>query len=94
MMRPHAYVFRGQCMPKRTADGIEAYVETRAHPGSFLEAVLCNDLREAFAQADDVNFYSVHVVVAYLYNQAPATCWGSRKAFEAWMAEAPTEGQP
>ena len=65
---------------------VKLYILKGFPPGSFLTAVLCNDLREAFACADDENAAAMRDWVRFFYNCAPAGCWGSPDRFQAWMA--------
>lgn len=68
-------------------EGIEMYVKHGIKPGSFLTAVLKNDLLTAVKQADYINMKIIPVIVSYIYNEvAPSTCWGSTEAVEKWMA--------
>lgn len=60
------------------------YIEEGQLPGGFLQAVICNNLVEAFARADDINQQSLRDYANFLYNEAPASSWGSREAMEAW----------
>jgi hypothetical protein len=53
-------------------------------PGEFLQAVLANDLKDACGRADSTNVHLLPVYVTFLYNKAPAACWGSREAIVAW----------
>lgn len=64
--------------------GIFAWVSDGRPPGSFLTAVLCNDLKEACARADDHNRYALFDIVFYLYNECPSLCWGSYEKVDAW----------
>lgn len=60
------------------------WIEYGTPPGSFLTAVLCNDLREACGRADDTNRHLLFEYVSWLYNNAPADCWGSEENFNIW----------
>ena len=60
-------------------------VVNRIGMGSFLEAVLCNDLWEACSLADDNNLWILPVIVAWLYNNVPAACWGSSGKYKEWV---------
>jgi len=68
---------------------LNEYVRNRRPLGSFLMAVLSNDLADACQRADPQNCVSLPALVAYLYNHAPASCWGSLSCVEAWL-----EGDP
>jgi hypothetical protein len=66
--------------------GLRRYIEHGISPGSFLTAVLSNDLRGAFECADDENRQIIEWYVRFLYNYAPSGCWGSRARFDVWCA--------
>jgi hypothetical protein len=85
MKSPLGYEFRGRTIPEATAGGIVRYLNDHIRPGSFLSAVLGNDLREAMGCADDENTASLQAIVAYLYNEAPFGSWGSPENFTAWL---------
>jgi len=70
-----------------TQDGIDKYVRDHCPPGSFLTAVLSNDLRESFARADEENIRDMFEIVSYCYNKIPMTCWGSPEVVEAWLKQ-------
>ena len=79
------YHFRGRAIPDLTAEGLARYLDQHIRPGSFLSAVLRNDLRESLACADDENTASLQAIVAYLYNEVPGAAWGSPEKFSAWL---------
>jgi hypothetical protein len=71
-------------IPAHMHDGVIAYILTGRPVGHFLTAVFSNDLKEAVARSDDENVTRLHQYVRFLYNCAPAGCWGSPKKFAAW----------
>ena len=71
-------------IPGHMAGAVKRYILQGIPPGSFLTAVLCNDLREAFARADDENAAAMHGWVKFFYNYAPTGCWGSPENYSAW----------
>jgi len=71
-------------IPDYMIGGIDRYVNEGIIPGGFLSAVICNDLKETFGQADDINFHNVPAYVNYFYNYAPSACWGSKEKMFAW----------
>lgn len=75
-------------IPAYMVGAVKRYLMKGIPPGSFLTAVLCNDLREAFARADDENAAAMHDWVRFFYNYAPSGSWGSPDRFAAWMAHA------
>jgi len=72
-------------LPEHIRQGVRSYIEDGAPPGSFLQAVICNDLTESFARADDINITRMFDIVSFFYNEAPLTCWKSEKNMVAWI---------
>ena len=64
-------------LPERFRESLQAYFNDGRPTGGFLEAVLCNDLRESFGRADDTSVMELPGLVAWLWNYAPAGAWGS-----------------
>jgi hypothetical protein len=77
MIKPH--------IPERFQEGIANYYVFGIKPGSFLAAVLANDLQEAFARADTTSVHELPGIVSWLYNYAPASSRGSWAALATWM---------
>lgn len=71
-------------LPAHMHGAVKRYVMHGIPPGSFLTAVICNDLREAFARADDENAAAMQNWVRFFYNSTPSGCWGSPEAFADW----------
>ena len=65
--------------------GLARWVLFGVMPGSFLKAVLCNDLMTACSRADIYNKHAMFEVVQWLYNHAPAECWGTPEKVDAWV---------
>lgn len=59
---------------------LERYQNDKIKPGSFLTAVLENNLTEALARADWENKLRLHEIVSYVYNNIPMSIWGSPEA--------------
>lgn len=72
-------------MKRSTHEGLERYVRYRIPTGSFLHAVLTNDLMEAMAKADEENREDIYEICQYIYNNLPITCYGSPKAVSEWL---------
>ena len=79
------YEFRQWYIPDRMRGGIARYIEQGIPPGSFLQAVITNDLRRAVEQADDENLMNLPAYMAYFYHEAPSDCWGSPEKMKAWL---------
>jgi hypothetical protein len=71
-------------VPEHDHHGLIAFINDGIVPGSFLQAVLENNLREAFGRADLTNRAALFDIVSWLYNDAPADCWGSPEKVMAW----------
>ncbi len=72
-------------IPEYMHGGLVRYYENGIEPGSFLTAVLNNDLKEAFGRADDTNQHCMRSYVMWLYNHAPGGSWGFSGATDKWL---------
>lgn len=79
------YEFQGFHIPERMEESIQDYIQHGIIPGGFLEAVICNNLKEAVGMADEENLRNLPAYVGFFYNQAPSPCWGSEKKMEDWI---------
>jgi len=89
----HAFVFNGDSIPDYMVPGLVRYFVNYIDPGSFLRAVLSNDLLEACKCADENNLTRIHVYAAYLYQLAPIGSYGSPEAVRAWLAPSLPEAE-
>lgn len=64
---------------------LERYLNNGIMPGSFLTAVLENNLSEAFGRADHENEANLKNIVGYVYNNLPSGCWGSREKVQNYL---------
>ena len=71
-------------LPSGMHGALVRWIEHGLAPGDFLTAILSNDLRGACERADDTNRHFLFEYVFWLYNHAPAACWGSPERFRAW----------
>lgn len=72
-------------LPEHMRETARLYVENGYQGGSFFTAVVSNDLRGAFANADDVNAAAMREWVMWLYNDAPCGCHGSPEHVREWI---------
>ena len=72
-------------IPEYTQNQIQDYVDKRYPSGSFLYAVLTNNLIDAVTKADDTNIHCLRSIVLYIYNNTPGICWGNREKVEEWI---------
>ena len=73
-------------VPPHVAPALVRYIQDHVPTGGFLRAVLENDLFKAFAKADLASRAGMEAILSYIYNEAPAPCWGSKKAVKQWLA--------
>ena len=73
-------------IPSHMRGAVQRYVMHGVPPGNFLTAVFSNDLKEAFARADDDNARTMHGWVRFMYNFMPSNAHGNPETFRAWMA--------
>ncbi len=66
---------------------LERYLNHGIMPGSFLTAVLENDLKEAFGRADIDNEANMKNIVGYMYNNFPSNAWGSKEKVRQYLTQ-------
>ena len=72
-------------LPYYMADGAWFYFHERIPGGSFLNAVLENDLAKATMCADGTNINLLPQYIRFLYSHAPADAWGSKENVRAHL---------
>ena len=72
-------------IPEHMHDAITRYVMDGIHPGSFLKAILTNDLKEAYIRADDINRKRIEDWAFFVIWEVPESCQGSELHFNTWM---------
>lgn len=81
------YRFRDYSIRDDMMGAIRRYIDHGIPPGSFLTAVIENNLSEAVGRADDENCANLPAFVAYFYNEASSACWGSPEKRRAWITK-------
>jgi hypothetical protein len=71
-------------LPEHMRGGARLWIENGIPPGSFMMAVLCNDLKEAFFRADRINLERMKDNIMFWYWEAPSECWGSPEKIKRW----------
>ena len=82
-----------ESLPEGLQDSMMRYIEHGIRPGSFLEAVLTNDLFGALGKADSINRHLLFDICQWIYNEAPYSCWGSKERVDAWIAQDGLKGE-
>jgi hypothetical protein len=78
-------------IPPITMYSLKAYIQYGQPTGSFLEAVLSNDLKKAVDNADEENQEALVSLVKHL-NNVRSDCWGSKEKYENWLKARGVEG--
>jgi hypothetical protein len=81
-------------IPEPMREGIIRWVEEGVRPGSFLWAVIRNNLFDAWGHADDTNRALLTLYVRWFYWEAPGGCCGSAEAAAAWEAQGGLKNRP
>jgi len=74
-------------IPEHMREGIKRYLENGIRLGSFLNAVLENNLVQSIALADEINITKIVDWAKFLYNEMPMGSWGSKEKVNAWIKE-------
>jgi len=91
-MIDHNEFYNHEKIPETTKIALDLYIRRGVIPGRFLTEVLENNLKLAYKNADDHNLVAIPSIVYYLYNNAPANCWGSPHFVTEWVKQRGMEG--
>lgn len=72
-------------VPEHLREGLARYVIFGIKPGSFLCAVIGNDLHGAIRYGDDDSLAGIKPIITFLYNSTPASCFGSALRRDEWQ---------
>jgi hypothetical protein len=73
-----------ELLPMHMREGFRLYIERGIPGGSFMNAVLSNDLMGAFGRADDINSAAMFNICCFIRNEAPMGCHGSAEQVHEW----------
>ncbi len=71
-------------IPDHVLPGLARWLVNGIVPGSFLEAMLSNDLRGVMQSADDENLQRIPDIWNFLYMEIPSSAWGSHERMVKW----------
>lgn len=74
-------------IPDYTLESLERYYKHGLAPGSFLTAVLSNDLLGALATADVYNKEALADICSFVYWEFPVGTYGSKEQVIAYMSQ-------
>jgi hypothetical protein len=72
-------------IPENLHEGLIAFIVDGRPTGSFLMAVLQNNLSQACYNADENSAEALVRIVRWLYNEVPGNCWGSPENVADWL---------
>jgi len=81
-------------IPYYMIGAVKRYIINGNGPGSFLTAVICNNLRDAVNCGDEDNQRALAGWVKFFYNYTPSACWGSPDAYREWQTARQAERGP
>ena len=65
---------------KEAKEAIDRYVKHKMAPGSFIKAILDNDLMAAVSHGDEESLANLPEIARYVFNRIPGSAWGSKEA--------------
>lgn len=71
-------------IPHAVLESLVGHAEEGAPTGGFAHACLENNLAEAFGRADWKSKPALEHIVRFMWNELPATCWGSTEKVAEW----------
>lgn len=74
-------------IPENIKAGIDRFAELRVMPGSFVRAVLENNLLDAVCNADPQSLAWLKEIVQYVHWEVPGAAHGTPEKVKAWVAE-------
>ncbi len=80
-------------IPRTMWESLVEYVVVGRPTGSFLAALLCNDLILAVKKADDLNIQRLRDYVSFLEGCAPSMCYGSSAVYNEWIRSGGVTGR-
>lgn len=80
------WIERSADLPEPTRTALANYIVFGQRPGSFLSALLKNDLRGTVTLADKDNMALIWRYITLLYHEAPSLSYGSEQNFNDWIA--------
>jgi hypothetical protein len=96
MTGKNSFTFDGKTSeaPVHILDSIDRFVRHRIAPGSFVRAVLSNDLAAAFRTADEDSLRGLRDIMRYIHWEIPGGCHGSESKVKKWLKGQEVEASP
>lgn len=85
MIKSKLLDFSGYKLTEQSKESLYNYFVHGLEPGSFMTAVLTNDLYSAVGRADFVNIDLIPEYARWLVNRAPYGSFGDRDTVKGWL---------
>jgi len=72
-------------IPEYVISSLERYIEHRTPPGSFVAAILENDLFTAIGRADTESLKALKGIVTLIHCHVRGDCWGNKENVKDWL---------
>lgn len=72
-------------VPPNIRGGLVRYVDNGLATGSFLTAVLTNNLLKTFTTADRTSLEAIDTIIMFVANTVPHVCRGTKNDFTCWI---------
>jgi len=73
-------------IPLALIRGLKGYADEGYPVGDFLQCVIANDFLMAVGRADANSMRVLPTIAAYVYNEMPSPCHGSKNVYRSWIA--------
>lgn len=74
-------------VPQHLHEGAIRYVAEGVKPGGFLVACFENNFVDAMCRANGLEMIELLAIAKWIYNEAPARCWGSPGIVQTWRGQ-------
>ena len=71
-------------IPPAVLAALTRYKDFHVNPGSFVRAVITNDLITSVQRADSKSLKALPQIAAWAFTELPNEAWGSCEKFAAW----------
>ena len=75
-----------EILPEHLRAGMKRYVEHGIRPGSFLCAIIENDLVQAYSRGDETSLRSMPQIMYFVMTELPSKAFGSPDRVNDWIA--------
>lgn len=74
-----------EAVPAAIKDSLRRYIRDGIKPGTFLTAVLTNNLYDAILRADPTSLENMKEILLYVFEHCPMESFGSEEKLNKWV---------